>query len=196
MNLPNKLTIARIVLTFVFMLFLFSKGLVFRYLAYFTFLIAALTDLWDGKLARKKNQITNFGKLMDPIADKILVLAAFLGFVELGLIPAWMVVLIVTREFVITGLRIFALSKGEVISASEGAKHKTASQMSAIFLILAFLAVKDTLVKYTHLWSERYDDYFNVGVFCVMLLAVILTLISGFAYLMKNRGMLLGEKNR
>src|SRR3989338_1335633 len=111
MNLPNKLTLARIALTFIFLVFLFSKGLLFRYLSLVTFIVALLTDFYDGHIARSRNLVTDFGKLMDPIADKILVLAAFLAFVELQIIPAWMVVLVIVREFVITGMRLLAASK-------------------------------------------------------------------------------------
>ena len=117
MNIANKLTISRIVLTFVFMFFLFSKGLASKVLALAVFAVASWTDFLDGFLAKKRNEITDFGKLMDPIADKILVIAAFLAFVEMKLIPAWIVVIIVFREFTITGLRLIALAKGVVMEA-------------------------------------------------------------------------------
>src|SRR3990170_11683 len=139
MNLPNKLTVSRIILTFVFMFFLFSKGLTSKSLALVVFIAAALTDLFDGMIAKSRNLITDFGKIMDPIADKILVLGAFLSFIQLQLIPAWTVVVIIGRESAITSLRFFALSKGRVIAASKGGKYKTVSQMAAIFIILISL---------------------------------------------------------
>jgi len=117
MNLPNKLTVSRIVLVGVFMLFLFLHGVIAKVLALITFLIASFTDFLDGYIAKKYNMVTDFGKLMDPIADKVLILAAFLAFVEMELIPAWMVVIIIFREVTITGLRISALTRGKVIPA-------------------------------------------------------------------------------
>lgn len=191
MNLPNKITISRIILTFVFMVFLFSKGIIFSYLAFLSFIAACVTDFYDGRIARRTHSETDFGRLMDPIADKILILAAFLGFVELGLVPAWMVVLIMTRELMITGLRIFASSKGVIISASEGGKHKTISQMLAIFTILGFIVAKQTLIEYYSFWNARLELYFNMTIFFLMMITVILTLISGFAYLYKNRKLLI-----
>ncbi|MFH1406630.1 MAG: CDP-diacylglycerol--glycerol-3-phosphate 3-phosphatidyltransferase [Candidatus Omnitrophota bacterium] len=191
MNLPNKITISRIGLAFLFMFFLFSKGLSARYLAFFTFLLASFTDLIDGKLARRRNEITTFGKLVDPIADKILVLAAFLGFVELRLVPAWMVVLIIVRELIITGLRLTAANKGIIIEASRGAKHKTVSQMSAIFLILGVLAIKETLLRYTTLWTGEYEKCFNLSVLIIMSVTVLFTLGSGITYLIKNKRLFL-----
>jgi len=118
MTLPDKLTVSRIFLTFVFMFFLFSSGVLAKTLALFTFLLASLTDFLDGFIAKGRNIGTDFGKLMDPIADKILVLAAFLAFVEMRLVPAWMVLIIILREITITGLRIRALARGRVIAIS------------------------------------------------------------------------------
>jgi len=194
MNLPNKLTISRIILTFIFMFFLFSKGLVFRYLALVTFVLASLTDLYDGKIAREKNMITDFGKIMDPIADKILILGAFLGFVELKLVPAWMVVLILTREILVTGLRLFATTQGRVIAADLGGKHKTVSQVVAIFSILIFMAAKETLDKYYFAWNTDFERWFLDAIMVLMLITVALTLISGISYVMRNKDLILGEK--
>ena len=194
MNLPNKLTVSRIVLTFIFMIFLFSKGVIFSYLAFLTFVAASLTDLYDGRIARRTNSETDFGRLMDPIADKVLIIAAFLGFVEMRLVPAWMVVLILSRELLITGLRIFANSKGVVLSASEGGKHKTVSQMVAIFTILGFIVIKQTSINYFTFWNARIELYFKMAIFFMMVITVALTLVSGFSYLYKNRRLLLSEK--
>ncbi|MGB3112317.1 MAG: CDP-diacylglycerol--glycerol-3-phosphate 3-phosphatidyltransferase, partial [Candidatus Omnitrophota bacterium] len=105
MNLPNKITLIRIALVFIFMLFLFMKGLTFKILALATFMLAAFSDYLDGFIAKRYGIVSDFGKLMDPIADKILTLAAFLAFVEMKLIPAWMVVIILMRELIITGIR-------------------------------------------------------------------------------------------
>ncbi|MDD5449733.1 MAG: CDP-diacylglycerol--glycerol-3-phosphate 3-phosphatidyltransferase [Candidatus Omnitrophica bacterium] len=177
MNLPNKLTISRIVLTFLFMFLLFSQGLAAKIWALVVFFTASITDLFDGRIARKNNQITDFGKFMDPIADKILVLAAFFAFIELELVPAWMVVIIVLREFVVTGIRLLALTKNIVLPAQEGGKHKTFSQMSAIFLILIFLIMREAGTGLR----------FQTVIFVVMLITAALTLISGASFLYRNR---------
>jgi len=110
MNLPNKLTISRMVLTFIFMFFLFSSGLAAKSVALAVFILASLTDYYDGAIARKTGQITNLGKILDPIADKVLTLAAFLAFVQMGLVEAWMVVVIIMRELFITGVRLVAVA--------------------------------------------------------------------------------------
>ncbi|MDD5356464.1 MAG: CDP-alcohol phosphatidyltransferase family protein, partial [Candidatus Omnitrophica bacterium] len=123
MNLSNKITMSRLILAFVFMGFLFVDGFIFKIIALVTFSIASLTDLLDGWLARKRNEITDLGKLLDPIAVKVLVLAAFLAFVEMNLIWAWMVIIIIIREFLITGLRILAMTKGKVLEAEMAGKH-------------------------------------------------------------------------
>ncbi len=194
MNLPNKLTLLRILLTFVFMFFLFSQGLAAKILALIIFSFAALTDLFDGMIAKSRNLITNFGKIMDPIADKILVLAAFLSFIQLQLIPAWPVVVIIARESIITSLRLFALSKGIVIAASKGGKHKTVSQLVAIFIILLSLILKEAAKKYFSL-SAAYAEVIGSIVYAAMLSTAVLTLISGISYVWNNRHLFLGAKH-
>ena len=190
MNLPNKLTISRIVLTFVFMFFLFCGWSFAKYLALLTFIAACLTDYYDGRIARKRNMVTNFGKLIDPIADKILVLAAFLAFVELKILPAWMVVLIVLREFIITGVRLLAVSWGKVLAAQKEGKHKTVFQMVAIFSILIFLAFRETLNRFFNLWNLSFEILFKRTIFVLMLITVVLTVGSGLLYLWRNREVL------
>ncbi|MBI2447089.1 MAG: CDP-diacylglycerol--glycerol-3-phosphate 3-phosphatidyltransferase [Candidatus Omnitrophica bacterium] len=200
MNLPNKLTLSRIVLTFIFLVFLFSKGLLFRYLALVIFIVASLTDFYDGHIARSRNLVTDFGKLMDPIADKILVLAAFLAFVELQIIPAWMVVLVIVREFVITGMRLLAASKGIVLPADKSGKHKTASQMVAIFSILSYLAIRDTMgflqdtrgsVQFR---GSGIEGFFDFAIVILMIVTVSFTLSSGIFYLWSNKDIVSGAK--
>lgn len=186
MNLPNRLTILRIFLTFVFIVFISLKGLSPKIIAFIIFVIASLTDYYDGYLARRNNQVTDFGKLMDPIADKILVLSAFLAFVQMQLISAWMVVIIFSREALITGLRIFAMSKGKVLEAEAAGKHKTVSQMVAIFLIFLFIIFKEALLRY-YSWGQTIDYIFKISIFILMFITVILTVISGLSYLWRNR---------
>lgn len=193
MNLPNKLTLLRILLTFVFMFFIFSHGLASKALALFVFIVAALTDWLDGKIAKSLNLITNFGKIMDPLADKVLVLAAFLSFIQLQLIPAWTVIVIIARESIITSLRFFALSKGMVIAASKGGKQKTVSQMVAIFIILFSLIFKGVMKEY-FFWQPGFDETINLIAYFAMLTTVALTLISGVSYVWYNRHLFTSAK--
>ena len=196
MNLANKLTITRIGLTFIFMVFLFSKGLAFKVSALVVFIIASWTDFLDGFLAKRRNEISDFGKFMDPIADKILVLAAFLAFVEMKLIPAWIVVIIVFREFIITGLRLIALAKGEVIEAEMAGKHKTVSQMISIYVILFFIIFRESGKDLFGFWNEGLEYSLKEIIFYMMLVTASLTLISGIFYLVKNRKFFINAKNR
>lgn len=186
MNIANKITMSRIVLTFVFMFFLFCHGLVFKALSLVLFIFAALSDFFDGLIAQKRNMVTDFGRLMDPIADKILVLAAFAAFVQMQLIEAWMFVIIVSREILITSLRLFALNKGKVLSAARAGKHKTVSQMLVIFLILVFIVIKEVMLAY-FTWNPAWETIFRQTIYFLMLLTVGLTLYSGFSYLWENR---------
>ena len=169
------------------MFFLFSKWWLGKYLALATFILACLTDYYDGRIAHQRGLVTTFGKLMDPVADKVLLIAAFLAFVELKIVPAWMVVLIIFREFIITGMRLLAISRGSVLAAETGGKHKTASQMLAIFSILIFLVFRETLIRYFNFWDLSYEVWFKRSIFILMLITVALTLISGFSYLRRNK---------
>ena len=187
MNLPNKLTLSRIALTFVFMGFLYTNGVAAKILALLTFVLASLTDALDGYLAKKYKQTTDFGRLMDPIADKILVLAAMLAFVERGVIPAWMVVIIIFREVTVTSLRLLALTKGKVLQAEGGGKHKTVWQLSTIIIILFFFIFKEGGGAIFNFWTSGVEALYKDAIFVIMLIVVILTLSSGIKYLVKNR---------
>lgn len=183
MNLPNKLTLLRIILTFIFITLLLLKGIFSKIFALTVFILACLTDLFDGLIARRGGEITNLGKLMDPIADKLLVLGGFLVFVDKGIVPAWMVVVILIRESLITGIRITAATKGIVLSAERGGKYKTASQMFAIFFITIFLIFKE--IRGLNL------QYFQFAIYIFMFVTVFLTLISGVSYVWKNKELFL-----
>jgi len=186
-NIANKLTISRIVLTFVFMFFLlFGHGLWAKIISLVIFIFAAISDFLDGLIAHRRNMVTDFGRLMDPIADKILVLAAFAAFVQMQLIEAWMFVIIVSREILITSLRLFALNKGKVLSAGRAGKHKTLSQMLVIFLILSFIVTKEIMLTY-FTWNPAGERMFREGIFVLVLLTVGLTLYSGLSYFWENR---------
>jgi CDP-diacylglycerol--glycerol-3-phosphate 3-phosphatidyltransferase len=185
-NIANRLTISRIVLTFVFMFFLFCKGLVAKSAAFLIFSLAALSDYFDGRIAKQKNIVSDFGKFMDPVADKILILAAFAAFVQMHLIEAWVLVIIIARELLITSLRLFALNKGRVLAASKSGKHKTAFQMFVIFCILVFLLLKEVMLRF-FTWNPAWEKLFNQGIYILMWIVVGLTLYSGISYVWENR---------
>jgi len=181
----------RIILTFIFIFFFCFpfKGIwTFwaKVISLVVFIFAALSDFFDGFIAYKKNMITDFGRLMDPIADKILVLAAFIAFVQLQLVDAWMVLIIASREILITSLRMFALNKGKVLSAAKAGKHKTVSQMTVIFYILGFIVLKETMLAF-FTWNPAWEKFFRNSIYFFMLLTVGLTLYSGLSYLWENR---------
>lgn len=175
MNLPNKLTILRAALIPFFVFFLLNGEIPYhQYLAVAVFIIASITDALDGHIARKYNLITNFGKFMDPLADKLLVCSALICFVELKLIPSWVVIIIISREFIISGFRLVASDNGVVIAASYWGKFKTVSQMlMSILLILHFdnpaaLAAEQILIY----------------------VSLILTVVSLVDYIVKNKNVL------
>lgn len=186
MNLPNKLTISRLVFTFAFMCCIFYPGAIAKTLAIFFFMLAALTDYFDGRIARKRNLITNFGKLMDPIADKILVLAAFLAFVELKLMPAWMIIIILSRELLITGIRLLCAAGGIVIAAAKEGKHKTVSQFFSIFVVLFLILIRE-LCSRLGIWSSGREVLMKNTIFMLFFITTFLTLISGITFLYRNR---------
>ncbi|MBF0493621.1 MAG: CDP-diacylglycerol--glycerol-3-phosphate 3-phosphatidyltransferase [Candidatus Omnitrophica bacterium] len=187
MNLPNKITIGRILLTCVFIILLFQDGLYCKIAALLTYLAATISDYFDGYFAKKYDQKTNFGMIMDPVADKFLVLTAFFSFAILGIIPLWMVVLIALRDVIITTLRIKALLKNEVLAAEKGGKQKTVSQMFTIFVILIFILVRGPEITKCGCWGMHTDDVFCMTIFLLMLITLVFTLHSGVLYLTKYR---------
>ena len=187
MNLPNLLTMIRMILVPVFVVFFYlgqGGAFVYSILAFAVFVFASATDAVDGYIARKKNLITNFGKLMDPLADKVLTTAAFIVFVDVGIIPAWMLIVILSREFAITGLRGVAASEGVVIAADLSGKLKTIFQMVAICVILLDVAVGQ-------FYGACSLEVFLSGAGTVLIwIALILTVYSGIEYLWKGRKLL------
>ncbi|MBO5113254.1 MAG: CDP-diacylglycerol--glycerol-3-phosphate 3-phosphatidyltransferase [Lachnospiraceae bacterium] len=170
MNLPNKLTIFRVILIPFFIIALLVPGIpAGNWIALAIFIVASLTDLLDGKIARKYNLVTNFGKFMDPLADKLLVCSALICLVELSRIPSWMVVIIIAREFTISGFRLIAADNGVVIAASYWGKFKTTFQMIAVCLMIANIPVLSLLTT------------------VITWIAVILTVVSLVDYLVKNK---------
>lgn len=176
MNLPNKLTILRVIMIPFFVVALMLEGganQMYRYIAAAIFIIASLTDLLDGNIARKYNLVTNFGKFMDPLADKLLVCSALICMIELGQLPAWMVLIIISREFIISGFRLVASDNGVVIAASYWGKWKTTFQMiSVVLLILNIQAL--SVITAAAVW-----------------ISLALTIISLLDYIIKNAGVLL-----
>jgi CDP-diacylglycerol--glycerol-3-phosphate 3-phosphatidyltransferase len=199
MNLPNKLTLSRVFMIPFFVCFLFAglftDDLVliasFRWGAFILFVVAANTDYYDGKLARSQNLVTSFGQLFDPLADKLLTMSALVSFVELRIpgpkpiFPAWAIIVILGREFLVTGLRSIALTQGRVIAADRWGKHKTAWQLIAIITILFLVGVRDIFLVFR--WRTRPMDNILPWVYGLLLAVVVaLTVLSGLSYLKKN----------
>jgi CDP-diacylglycerol--glycerol-3-phosphate 3-phosphatidyltransferase len=195
MNLPNKLTVSRLVLTGAFLVAIFSHVRYHESVALVVFGAASLTDYFDGMIARRDKLITNFGILMDPLADKILICSAFIAFVGLHQMAAWMVVVIVARELAITGLRLLAASQQLVLAAEQYGKHKTISQIVAILAILVLMSHQQ--------WGGVGEALFGFQVMgrpwmacfaeAAKWVAVLLTLVSGMIYLWRNRAVYLND---
>ena len=189
MNLPNKLTLSRLVLTLVFIIVLFSQIPLGETIALGLFIVASLTDYFDGRIARRNKLITNFGILMDPLADKILICSAFITFVGLRQMPAWMVVVIVARELAITGLRLLGASKHVVLAAEGYGNHKTVSQVVAIICVLILMSYKEwgapgQFIFGCSVYDKPWVDWVTLF---AQWLAVLLTFVSGTMYLWRNR---------
>ncbi len=190
MNMPNKLTLSRIILSPVFMVFFLLEAPTGRVIGFAIYLIAVITDLMDGHYARKYGIITGFGKFMDPLADKILVTTALIALVSLGYARAWMVMLIVAREFYVTGIRSLAAYKGAVIVPSYWAKVKTVLQMSAITFILLVVTL-DSVWAQTGNPARAILNFDRQTVYDILIgAATALTLYTGFDYTVKYYSML------
>lgn len=179
MNLPNKLTVLRVIMI-PFFVFFYLTGKV--YIADVLFILASLTDMLDGKIARKYNLVTNFGKFMDPLADKLLVAAALICFVEVDRVPAWIVLIIISREFIISGFRLVAAEGGKVIAAGYWGKIKTAVTMVTIIFMIP---------NFGGLLTDAFWVYPLEQV--LIYASLILTIISLIDYLVKNKEVLGGE---
>jgi len=196
MNLPNKLTLSRFVLTVAFLAVMFSTVDYRETIALVLFIAGGISDFLDGQIARRRKLITNFGILMDPLADKIMVCSAFIAFVDLKWIPAWMVVIIVARELAITGLRLLAASKNVVLATEGYGKHKTVSQIIAIIAILVLASYQEwggvgQAIFGMHLIGNV--PWVNWFTEVAKWLAVVLTFISGGLYLWRNRALYLQD---
>ena len=171
MNLPNKLTTFRVILIPFFVFFLLAPYFegYGNYIELVIFIVASLTDFLDGKIARKYNLVTNFGKFMDPLADKLLVCSALICLIALDRIPAWIVIVIISREFIISGFRLIAADNGVVIAASYWGKFKTVSQMFMLILLIADLGGAFNMIAQVLIW-----------------VSLVLTIVSLIDYIAKN----------
>ncbi len=168
MNLPNKLTIARVICVPIFVVLYYLD---LNLWACIVFIIASITDMLDGRIARSRNMVTNFGKIMDPLADKVLVYAAFCLFIEKDVMPGWMLIIILAREFAVSGMRTVAASQGTVVAAGMTGKIKTVLQMFAvIFLLLGPYAKALDIIGQVLLWAS-----------------LVMTIVSGAEYIIKNK---------
>ena len=191
MNIPNQLTLARLVLTAIFVAVVSIHSLPERYsIGLVLFILAAITDFLDGYIARKHNLITNFGKLMDPLADKVLMCSAFVILTRDDLIPAWIVIAMLAREFLVTGLRLLATSQGAVLAADSLGKLKTVLQIVTIIYLLMFIASKETMFAWsTFLFEWKWTSPAIAGVAIIGVTAFV-TIYSGMSYMVKNRALL------
>ena len=191
MNWANRLTLSRLVLTILFVVALSSPWPYAHTIALITFLIAGITDLFDGEIARRYQIVTNFGRLMDPLVDKIMIAAAFISLVPLRAIPAWAATVVVGRDFLITGLRLMASAKGQVLSAERLGKHKTSWQIITVIFFLTLLAISEwSRSSPANIWWQR---AWNEAGAALVWLTVILTLYSGLGYAWRHRNVVTTE---
>ncbi|SHH94345.1 CDP-diacylglycerol--glycerol-3-phosphate 3-phosphatidyltransferase [Butyrivibrio fibrisolvens DSM 3071] len=183
MNLPNKLTLLRVIMIPFFVAAMLTG---FKWIALVLFVVASLTDLADGKIARKYNLVTDFGKFMDPLADKMLVISALICLVGMDRIWTWIVILIVAREFIISGFRLVAAEKGKVIAASMWGKFKTTFQMIMVIMMI---------IDVDYAWSDAgvFGQIYGVLTWIITIVAVALTIISLADYLVKNWSVMDGQ---
>lgn len=172
MNLPNKLTVLRAIMIPFFLVFLYIEQPWSKWVALGIFIAASLTDMLDGQIARKRNLVTNFGKFMDPLADKLLVCSALIALADMGKIPAWIIIIIISRDFIISGFRLVAAEKGVVIAAGWLGKIKTALQMVMVCFLIASIKA------------------FRIIDIILIYASLILTIVSLIDYLYRNREVL------
>ena len=195
-NLPNRLTISRFLLTVAFVAALSIDSIPYKHtLALVLFVVAAITDYFDGEIARRYSLITDFGRLMDPLVDKIMTASAFICLVPLKAIPAWVAIIVISREFLITGLRLLAVSKGRILAAERIGKHKTSWQIATVIYFLGLLSFWE-LSAHLNPHSSPYHALESAGLlwtyggWAVSGIAIILTIYSGVGYIWKNRGVI------
>ncbi|MBB5035591.1 CDP-diacylglycerol--glycerol-3-phosphate 3-phosphatidyltransferase [Prosthecobacter vanneervenii] len=195
MNLPNKLTLSRLVLTAVFVVCFYIPWANTVSLALLVFGVASITDYYDGKIARARGIVTNFGKLFDPLADKILIAAAFIllasdtNIPEASRLPAWIAIVILSREFFVTGIRLVAAGQGAVLAAETLGKHKMLWQILTVIYFMMRQASGEPIFGFTHAAFTASPEVERMVAAGVMYFTTLLTLVSGFSYFWKNRHM-------
>ncbi len=190
MNLPNRLTVGRLFLTIFFVAAL-SANFHYQYtLSLSLFVLAAVTDYVDGEIARRYAMVTDFGKLMDPLVDKIMTTAAFVCLVPLRAFPAWVAIVVITREFLITGLRLLAVSQGRILAADPIGKHKTSWQIATVVFFLGLLTLHEWHAARVVEAVTPGGTLWSYGGWAVSGIAVLLTIYSGLDYLWRHRAML------
>jgi CDP-diacylglycerol--glycerol-3-phosphate 3-phosphatidyltransferase len=192
MNWANRLTLGRLVLTILFVVSLSTSWAYGRTAALVLFLLAGVTDYLDGQIARRWGIITNFGKLMDPLVDKVMMASAFICLVPLGAIPAWVATIIVARDFLITGLRLLASAEGVILPAERLGKHKTSWQIVTVAYLLALLAMIE--VWPTTSEASWWQNAWHYGGDALLWVVIVLTVYSGLGYLWQHRALLHTEK--
>ncbi|WP_297518833.1 CDP-diacylglycerol--glycerol-3-phosphate 3-phosphatidyltransferase [uncultured Clostridium sp.] len=192
MNLANKLTVIRVIFVPIFLLCMSTNIIPYgTFIATIIFILASITDKLDGYIARSRNQVTNFGKFMDPLADKLLVTAALITLVGVNIIPAWITVVIISREFAVSGLRSIAAAEGHVIAASNWGKIKTVFQMVAIVLLLIVANIATTpFIADIINSSSILINFFTYVPNIILYIALIITIISGIDYFVKNKSVI------
>jgi CDP-diacylglycerol--glycerol-3-phosphate 3-phosphatidyltransferase len=198
-KIPNRITMFRMGIIVLFIPALLASNIFFNYVALFLFAVAAISDWLDGHLARKFKVESVFGKVMDPLADKILVISTMLCFVQLNVVPAWMVVIIISREFMINGIRIMAAQDGKIIMASNWGKAKTMVEMTAITMVLLLKVIQNTIEYFNE--NQKWEvilmklgsagdmmvQFVYYAPYWLMFAAAVMSLISGFDYFFKNK---------
>lgn len=192
MNWANRLTLSRLALTVLFVAALNSRWQYGHTAALIIFALAGVTDYLDGEIARRYQYVTNFGKLMDPLVDKVLVAAAFISLVPLNAIPAWAATIVVARDFLITGLRLMASSKGRVLPAERLGKHKTSWQIVTVLFFLVLLAIHE--LHFGAMDDRWWQHAWNSGGTILLGGVVILTLYSGIGYAWRHRELIISDR--
>lgn len=185
MNWANRLTVSRLVMTIVFVAVLNSTWIYGHTAALIIFILAGITDYFDGEIARRYGSVTNFGKLMDPLVDKIMMAAAFISLVPLGAIPAWAATTVVARDFLITGLRLMASARGQILPAERLGKHKTSWQIMTVVFFLVLLSLRE--LKYAESENGWWFRAWNQGGPILVWIAVAFTVYSGLRYAWRHR---------
>ena len=201
MNLPNKLTMLRVILIPFFIFFLLTDicGNAGVWIALGVFCVASFTDFLDGQIARRCNLVTNFGKFMDPLADKLLVCSALICYIDMKLLPSWFVIIIIAREFIISGFRLVASDNGVVIAASWWGKCKTVSQMVSIILFMVIAGIKKGIEWTGFMLTDKLGEAPDISVLLIVAtviawISLVLTVISLIDYVVKNKDVMKDKK--